>query len=162
MFTRETQRRRIGEHRREAVRSPDYDHSDSDYDSEPLPPDSGDASDSGSTSDFAGDSGEDSDDVSGSDSDSVCDTDASASDSAPNSDDVSATTPSLSLGLVYFKGEDGGGMFFKPGALGKFDPQLWMPKGEEMRGADQMDYSSVAIPGEANKPMASTAEEAEA
>jgi len=70
---------------------------------------------------------------------------------------------SLSLGLVYFKGEDGGGMFLKPGALGKFDPQLWMPKGEEMRGADQMDYSSVAIPGEqANKPKASTAEEAEA
>ncbi|EOD36145.1 hypothetical protein EMIHUDRAFT_440685 [Emiliania huxleyi CCMP1516] len=69
---------------------------------------------------------------------------------------------SLSLGLVYFKGEDGGGMFLKPGALGKFDPQLWMPKGEEMRGADQMDYSSVAIPGEANKPKASTADEAEA
>jgi len=47
----------------------------------------------------------------------------------------------LMLG-IYFPNE--GGLIFKAGALGKYDPQRWSPP-DSYRGADQMDYSNVNI-----------------
>jgi NNP family nitrate/nitrite transporter-like MFS transporter len=45
--------------------------------------------------------------------------------------------------FMYFPGEDGGGMFFKAGALGKYDPQIIKPPAD-YRGADSMDFAEAA------------------
>lgn len=48
---------------------------------------------------------------------------------------------SLVMFGIYFPKE--GGMLFKPGGLGTYDPQRWKPPAD-FRGADQMDYQNVA------------------
>ena len=50
-------------------------------------------------------------------------------------------TLGASCSLMLFYMPEWGGMFFKPGALGSYDPQLIKPPAD-MGGADQLDYAA--------------------
>mmetsp|Transcript_22227 Transcript_22227/g.67517 ORF Transcript_22227/g.67517 Transcript_22227/m.67517 type:complete len:631 (+) Transcript_22227:222-2114(+) len=55
---------------------------------------------------------------------------------------ITIMTLSLIMHFIYFP--EYGSLLLPKGALGRYDPQLYQPSGQT-RGADQMDYSKVAV-----------------
>merc|ERR1712196_303898 len=68
-------------------------------------------------------------------------------------------TMSLIMFGIYFP--EHGGMLFRPGGLGSYDPQLIKPPAD-MKGADQLNFQSVTVVSQTDNKKAEVAEESTA